>query len=176
MALPSSVNTVYAPGSQVKSADLNDLQNQIVVAQTAVRRRSFSAMSGLADVPSDWTIGTGTRRSTVAAPSAFYIPVVLGFGEFIRTFTVHWQHSVATAGAMTAALTRSSSGGTATLATISSAASTSPQTQTSSAIDLNVLDDTHYYVVFGFAGGAMTRDIWFAKISVRTQPFLAGLT
>ncbi len=30
MALPDSVNTVYAPGSQVKSADLNDIQKMLV--------------------------------------------------------------------------------------------------------------------------------------------------
>lgn len=35
MALPTSRNTTYAAGSQVKSADLNDLQDQVVALETA---------------------------------------------------------------------------------------------------------------------------------------------
>ena len=63
MALPISRNTTYAPGSQVKSADLNDVQDKIVALETArialVAADAVLAASVTALKTSDFTLTSG---------------------------------------------------------------------------------------------------------------------
>lgn len=59
MALPTTRNTTYAPGSQVKSADLNDLQDQIIANNTRLAGGAGAAVSlALAMTAPDYHVGT----------------------------------------------------------------------------------------------------------------------
>ncbi len=62
MALPLSRNTTYSPGSQVKSADLNDIQDQIIAGSHGERRIALGA--------GDWDPGWVTNMSLVSLAAA----------------------------------------------------------------------------------------------------------
>lgn len=62
MALPLTRNTTYAPLSQVLSADLNDIQDQIIAGNFGANRKLSQAMQGMGP-------GGGTPEGTLVTPT-----------------------------------------------------------------------------------------------------------
>jgi len=78
MALPDSVNTVYAEGSQVLSDDLNDLQEQIVADHEP---KLIPAINGAAPNGSAATVSSTARYVIAGAAGATWVvslPVTIG--------------------------------------------------------------------------------------------------
>lgn len=81
MALPDSRNTTYAAGSEVKSADLNDIQDQIIALDN-VQEKVIIAPGHFINEPGDLAdiqqtqikLGDGIGATRVSAP----IPVRVG--------------------------------------------------------------------------------------------------
>lgn len=66
MALPTSRNTTYAAGSQVKSADLNDVQDKIVdIHVDGVHGDRYKSVGGW--IPYNWSTATAGRNLTTGA-------------------------------------------------------------------------------------------------------------
>jgi hypothetical protein len=88
MPLPTSRNTTYTPGSQVKSADLNDFQDQIIglfAGRRAPRRRLIPPTAGRFEGnPSSGTVvlQNGWIQNT-AGTERLFIPVTVEQGERI---------------------------------------------------------------------------------------------
>ncbi len=72
MTLPASRNTTYAAGSQVKSADLNDIQDCIISSKQVARTMLISAPEGntsqgvgtpvvLSTIGRNWSFGTSVE-------------------------------------------------------------------------------------------------------------------
>lgn len=84
MALPTSINTVYAPGSQIQSTDLNDLQTHCVRHELGKRsafRRKLNLFSGVATGSGAFTTTGGFLNA--AAGDALRVVMDLDVGERI---------------------------------------------------------------------------------------------
>lgn len=78
MALPTSRNTTYAAGSQVKSADLNALQDQFIggkhpLMTLQVSPAAFRAGAGVGAVT--YSLGETSQASTVYMIAPIVVPV-----------------------------------------------------------------------------------------------------
>lgn len=171
MALPSSRNTTYVPGvSQVKSADLNAIQDCIIGVKHPEIERGYAAAAWQTDgtngiknnVGGAWTVGgTGVESFTTGLPE---IPA----GD--RITTVGWSYSRGGAGTVTMRLRRRKSDGSAPEAITPSAGSETDST--GAAIETNVVTYNHtvaagyfYYLTFAtdnvaqsFLGAAVKHD------------------
>lgn len=104
MALPFSINTTYAAGSQVKSADLNAIQT--VIKDRHNRTIHFD--------PHGWGLGTNAQFGDEIAQIAtgsfiawLSLTPWLIAGDTIKQFTYRWFNGVTpTAGAITILLRR----------------------------------------------------------------------
>jgi hypothetical protein len=67
MTLPASRNTTYAAGSQVKSADLNDIQDCIISSKQVARTMLIGAAEGM----SSQAVGTPLVFSTTGSSWSF---------------------------------------------------------------------------------------------------------
>lgn len=96
MALPTSRNTTYAAGSQVKSADLNDLQDKVIDEYTyrkALRTRKVHWSAGIQDPEEFGTVlwdavSSGTsgyiQTNSGGQLSHWYMPIDLEVGQRLR--------------------------------------------------------------------------------------------
>lgn len=79
MALPVSRNTSYAPGSQVKSTDLNDLQDVVVGAAHGEIPLAFSPVDFKQVSGSEWTVSNPLTPGNV--------PQIAGSGGGLKVCT-----------------------------------------------------------------------------------------
>jgi len=113
--LPASRNTTYAALSQVKSFDLNDLQDQIIalaaaIGYTGINSTRFMVLGtavALASTPANWTPFASPEnvlRATIGSPGgvSWNIPIIKG--SRIKGVRAWVQQSVATAGEMSSRL------------------------------------------------------------------------
>src|ERR1700755_2304482 len=107
MALPSSRNTTYAPGSQVKSDDLNDVQDQIIALNNkriAQQKITVSAVAGSAQLGASWERGNQSGSPNEVSDGPFVIqvtalstrpwdiPIVVPTGNTINFLSVAWEN------------------------------------------------------------------------------------
>ncbi len=90
--LPVSRNTTYAPGTDVESADLNDIQDKIIDENSrAIRPRNITPASGFIEV--GVTAATidgfeGAVGSQTSAESFWYVPIDLAEGDVLDSVDV----------------------------------------------------------------------------------------
>lgn len=103
MSLPNSRNTTYAAGSQVKSFDLNDIQDKIVNLNTADAARRLTARvlpfgpaSMVPDDPTMWEMDSTSgplcwkRSATSGGVTAFlFVDLPLDVGDRLSDFTIY---------------------------------------------------------------------------------------
>lgn len=86
MALPTSRNTTYTAGSQVKSADLDDIQDCIISAKHGDVIRNVSPFSGQVQTAGGFVSVGGTAGYMVSTASAILsVSLPLTVGERIKT-------------------------------------------------------------------------------------------
>lgn len=96
MSLPVSRNRTYSAASQVASADLNDMQDQIIaLATTKTVTRVFPASTGVT-YPSDPTLYyfLGNTWVSTHASGTLIVPIPVATGETITA----WSAGVTTSG------------------------------------------------------------------------------
>lgn len=89
MALPLTRNTTYSNPSQVKSVDLNDVQDQIIsiyAGKHGTRRRTFKASAGQQVVGTGGTWDAAGAWNSGATGDVFHVPLVVDQGERITAF------------------------------------------------------------------------------------------
>lgn len=182
MAWPATRLTTYAPGSQVKSADLNAIQDTVIAHETATvshearldlldvaQTRTFPAAAGQESAAgANWTHLGAYAEATVATPNALYVPLVLNSGETL-TLKALVQHANATAGAIRVQLYRVALDGSETnVATVDSAAVTTVQDLTVVTGHAVVADNAYYLSIHsnGGTGGAMSRKAYSVRAVV----------
>ncbi len=187
MALPTSRNTTYAPLSQVKSVDLNAIQDVLIDHETRVDdaeadivdhetritsletdRVVIHANAGNEAGSTDWTRFSLSVEATVASPGAWEIPIPVKEG-WLLTVDVHIKHSVAGAGNIVPTLWRtpSAAGLTSVAAGVSTATAAEQDVQV--VADHPVVSGNAYWVGFTGAGGAMTRNVYRITVT-HTRP------
>jgi hypothetical protein len=87
MALPFSRNTNYAPGSQVESADLNDIQDCIIDGSHGSRELPITLNSRIV-VSGTWGVGTTGQLTESTNLQVARVPVVLPIGSVITGIRV----------------------------------------------------------------------------------------
>jgi len=137
MTLPISRNTTYAPGSQVRSADLNAIQDQIV-ALTQPHRRHIPPCSGANSIGSG-IFGNAGAWQSAAGTDLLTVPLMVNEGERITRVDVRLNPNGATA--MTCTLRRHNEDGSTTNVT-SQNSDTSGNLQTVSITGLSELAGT----------------------------------
>lgn len=91
MALPTSRNRTYAPGSQLFSADLNDLQDCIVADKHGARWQFFTAGRGVQEVNVAFdqpTVGTFNGGLRATGATTYVMPLSLPVGTRISNMKV----------------------------------------------------------------------------------------
>jgi hypothetical protein len=108
MALPFSRNTTYGVGSQIRSADLNELQDAVVAGKNGALIGSDSALKAFiqsgfafADVG-----GNPILQLAASASGGVYFAIPLRVGDRLSAVRVICQHSGGVANQITAALVR----------------------------------------------------------------------
>lgn len=109
MSLPSSRNRTYGVGDQIRSQDLNDIQDYLLAHEAALRgSRDFIVAAGPHGTPgnaANWAPNlNGNWESSVGNPDRLFLDIPLRDGDIITAVTVYLQHSTATAGLITAKL------------------------------------------------------------------------
>lgn len=100
MALPETVNTIYAPGSQVLSDDLNDIQESIVDIWPWVEALQGTKVRHVGAHAAKWAVGSPAYDSTsfarlplLADDDVVVIPIPVDQGEQINAFTVQLREA-----------------------------------------------------------------------------------
>lgn len=159
MALPASRNTTYAPGSQVKSADLNAIQDCIIAGHAGTRRVGMSDVQPILGTDTTWkhTFGQAFGSATSFAIS-FHKSFDLTVGDVV-TIQINLLQDNAISGGSIKLAHRDVAGadGDETLvSTTTIATSSSPQTIT--LVSGHTVVDADYYI-YGNFGGASAGDI-----------------
>lgn len=167
MALPSSRNTTYAALSQVKSADLNALQDCIIQGARGDLELLIDVTDGHA-ASGTWTQNSNHGVTAGGGGDAWTVGIPVRVGDRIRSVTFYYQRL---AGTLTFALwgNEMSAPGIAPAIDSDTDNSSSGVTElTISGIDHTVADDTIYYLKFT-AGGA---DILYGAKVVIDRPLV----
>lgn len=154
MALPDSRNTTYAAGSQVKSADLNDVQDKIVDLHVGKRSHTYSLRVSVTGGRGVGTFADGGYEAS--AGETLKVPIPVDAGERIASVSarVAGQPSFGT-GTVTLDVRKCEDGGSASLGTADSGTSGDPETVQVAALDEDVDGgNATYEAWFTFAGGA----------------------
>ncbi len=88
MALPTSVNTVYAPGVEVESADLNAIQQCIVGAKHGDVTATMSALEWKPSVAGFHTYNFAPIRISSTGSITFFMTLPLRVGDRLKTVNV----------------------------------------------------------------------------------------
>jgi hypothetical protein len=156
MALPTSINTVYAPGSQIKSDDLNDIQTSIVGHEDFLkdpRPRHVNPAAG------QLISGTGnflvSGRFSATAAASIVVPLPVSTGERITAISAVIDPGAL---AVTIELWRVDSTNVAT--SLGTASSSGSSLQTLSISGLTEVVTSRVYALH--FGGAQTGDVLVA--------------
>lgn len=178
MTLPVSRDENAAAGGKVSSTLLNDIQDSIILHESAIRAaRDFALAAGphcTPGVPANWAPNlNGSWEATVGSPDRIYLDIPLRAGDLITGVTVYVQHSTATAGLITAFLEQfvlSSGARFSMSATASSSNVTTVQALTLTALTaVAYTGATTYCIHFDGTVTATTRKILGAKVTY-TRP------
>ncbi len=178
MGLPTSRNTTYAPGSQVKSADLNAIQDAIVAHQSRIGAlesvtRVVLAHGGRGLIATDFAAieSTGVFIRSTVQNGRYYLPVHVESGERITGWSVTIRHGTNAAAQMAANLVRQIPGSASTNvgALQSSIASTGVQDLTNTGLAHDVVAGAAYYIYVDALGATQNFDIFRASVTV-TRP------
>lgn len=168
MALPTSRNTTYVAGvSQVKSADLNDLQDQIIALNSgkrSVRARDIVIPTTVSRTVSGTTpaiSGNDIGVNFAAGVGVIRIPLTnYGVGDVLNEFAADFENDN---GTLTAALKT----GATTLFSVSvTGASLSTQTDTRGGSPYTVLSTDALYLELSATGGILGPDNIIRRITV----------
>lgn len=178
MALPTSRDTTYAPGSQVESADLNDIQDQIIANNTRLNNGAgaqvvlaiaplapYWGVSGAGELemipPTSGNAGHGGQAAdfdcstgvVIGGSSVFdwVVPVPMTFGQVVR-INADFEMTVAVSGGSLNLMRVNGSTGAATVAaTIAIPSATGRQSLT--VVSGFSPPFGYYSLQFNFAGG-----------------------
>jgi len=94
MSLPLTRNRNYAQGVQIESADLNDLQDQVIGGKHGYKELLIpaSAMHTSTAAPADFS---GTRWTENSGSDIVYAPIALHVGDVITAIEVYGFESAA---------------------------------------------------------------------------------
>jgi hypothetical protein len=151
MSLPTSRNTTYAAGSQVKSADLNDLQDCIVDSIHSDRVLMLGAAAGQS-APGEWVYYSGITTTTArwkptAQGDVALFPLPLRAGDRIRSIAGYIKDTTSKVIGVRLYKTVGSTAVTTTpTSETSSAGDASVQVIEVTAIDLTVADGDLYSI------------------------------
>lgn len=182
MALPVSRNTTYAPGSEVKSADLNALQDFIIDHEARLddleaKVRVAHAAVGMGLVAADWSLqitgtASGTYVKSTVQNSRWLIPVRVSSGERITAWSVLVRHTTNSAAQMTANLVRQPvSGAVTNVGSVqSSVAQTTRQALGSTGLTHDVLTGEAYFIDVDCPGATQTFEVFLGSVTVIPTP------
>jgi hypothetical protein len=175
MSLPLSRNTNYTPSSQIKSADLNEMQDWLIdyyAKQRLAQVLSIGGANGIPAVPANWASQVGGNWvSTVGTPGKLFLQVPIPNGRRITAVTVYFKHATATAGLVTAVLNQHTVDGDLRFAqsnVASSAASTAIQAIPLTGITAGVIGASAsdvYEIAFDGTATVDTRTVYGAKVT-----------
>lgn len=188
MALPTSRDVTFAPGSQVPSATLNDLQDQIIANNarlngdatkpavvlgnamtapdyhfTVPRPRMFVAASGFA-ATGTWVQAGNLVVSATAGVAEWIIPVVVESGETIVP-RVQLQMGTAVSGGQIFIYRGDAAGGSPVLVSTTAIAS-STAFQNIAIASHAVVTSCAYWADISFPSGAGTKEIFAVELGV----------
>lgn len=171
MSLPTSRNTTYAAGSPILSADLNDLQDQIVNLETkriATYTRHIPAVGGATFDGTNWTrvVASGWVTATVLSPGDVFIQIPTLESDIITAVRGYIQQGTATAGAMSMRLVQVnlSTGATSLGSFDTSSALTSLEVLDIPSLPLTVGDHVALFAHFAASASAITRKIFGIEV------------
>jgi hypothetical protein len=174
MSLPLTRNTTYSAGSQVKSADLNDLQDMIIGKKHGSISRVYPASLGIGDGTAGLTydngyIGGGIGHWTnVNAPATHGIvdfPIDLVVGEIITAITIYLHTGGAAGEDITGRIYDSDMAGSLTkingdkVSGITSGFETISWTTADAGIPLTVVDGHSYFLSCELGGGSTAGEV-----------------
>ncbi len=179
MALPNSRSTTYAPGSQVKSADLNALQDWVVAHQSRLNAlegvtRVVLAHAGRGGIAANFVVvdSSGVFIRSTTQNDRFYIPIHVESGERITGWSVTIRHGTNAVAQMATNLVRQPAAGGAPInvgSLQSSVASTALQDLSNTGLVHDVIAANAYYVYVDMLGATQNFDIFRASVTV-TRP------
>jgi hypothetical protein len=168
MSLPTSRNTTYAPGSQVKSADMNACQDGII-ALAGPRTLMIPAVIGRPSLPGEWpAFGALEVIDTTATAIAYLIPLLVESGQLVTISITLSQVNAVAGGTVILGRAPHSGGGTTTVVT--TAIPTVAGTQTFTVVTNHaVVVDNAYALYVQFGAGSGDRTIRSVKVDY-TRP------
>jgi len=162
MTLPASRNTTYAAGAQVKSADLNDIQDCIISSKQAARTMLIGAPEGM----SSQSVGTPLSFSTIGRSWSFgtsveflFFPIRVITGDRVTGWKLFLNKSSAT-GTITGQMQKVEPS-TGTITSIGSAATNSANNPGFINLPITGLTETAtigFYYFVRVQGGGVTGD------------------
>ena len=157
MALPASRNTTYAAGSQIKSTDLNDLQDCVINGKHGLATRLIAALGGQSSTTAG-TVPGSTSVRTGASGGTYYRQFDIDVGKRIVNVRVRLKDNAGTT--CTVALMRDVDGTQTSISAVGTSAGTNVyQTLTASAINHTVTTGGQYAFAFTFGGAAANCDL-----------------
>lgn len=155
MALPLSRNKTYAPNDQVRSVDLNEIQDWIIFEHARLNLAQvlpIGGAMGIPAVPANWASEVGGNwESTVGTPGKLYLHIPLPNGRRITAVSLWVKHTTATAGLITAVLNQHTVNGNLRFA--QSAVASSTNSTAIQQIDLTA-------ITAGVIGGGSSTDVY----------------
>lgn len=152
MALPASRNTTYAAGSQVKSADLNDLQDQIIALyqDDVVNLGMVGAYPDGANISmttnisgrADWFFSNSAGSAEILA-----IPIQITAGRIIRSIRFYYREAATEQLKFELAYTDATIGTGNSVASVNSTTGSSDTSTLLSASDHTVVAGRSYYAL-----------------------------
>ncbi len=179
MGLPTSRSTTYAPGSQVKSADLNAVQDWIVTHQSRIGAlesvtRVVLAHAGRGLIAANFIAidSSGVFIRSTTQNDRFYIPIHVESGERITAWSVTVRHGTNSTAQMAANLVRQPADGGAPInvgSLQSSVASIVLQNLVNTGLTHDVVVANAYYIYIDMLGATQNFDIFRASVTT-TRP------
>lgn len=177
MALPTSRDATFAPGSQVPSSVLNDIQDQIIANNTRlntarVRPVSAAAASGQQGGGGSWQRGGGAGGISEATTGPFFVlanandtsevslPLPVEAGDTITAWSVDWQNDSSDR-TISANLFRSNGAGKSSVGNMSAALGTG-RTTPSASVSHGVVSGEAYWI--GITPGGNSVDTFAFRV------------
>lgn len=160
MALPTTINTVYSAGSQVKSADLNEIQTSIVgheTARTALQTEHVMGGEGVSNDAGVLDDAFGGKALSTTGDEVWYrAPVRVG--KVLRN--IRARVNVGASTTVTATLSTRDTSPPAPTGDTDNTSASGVQTLTLSAIDLTIAAGSTYQLNISKTGAATCGVFW----------------